>query len=89
MRVYSIKVIGKHSDLSSKLYYGLALGLEDALNLACEKAQQDGWSEIDIDSVDKFAAVSFAPWLSKDSEDYFERLKVPENNDNEVQKCQQ
>ena len=84
MFVYAITVKGTHQDLLSKRYYGVALNLDDALNLVCEKAQADGWSEIDVDSFEKFAEVSFAPWLSKDSEDYFERLKVPENIDNEV-----
>ena len=77
--VYGITVKGVHPDLFCKRYYGVALNLDDALNLVSEKAESDGWSEIDIDSVEKLGDLSFAPWNSK----YYEE------NESEVEKCQQ
>jgi len=65
--IYSVNVEGIHPVYPQKRYYGVALNLDDALNLAFEKALDDGFQRpLDVESFDKMGEVSFAPWNSKD-----------------------
>ena len=82
--VFSINVKGTHADLYAKRYYGVARDIHEAMNLAIEKACDEGWTDVYIDEVTRFDSVAFAPWLSEDpclSEDV-------EENESEVEKCQ-
>jgi len=76
--VFGITISGIHPDLVQKRYHGVALHIDDAMNLVQEKAFADGWSEITFEDITRIADVSFAPWLSKDYEE----------NESEVDPCQ-
>ena len=76
--LFGITISGVHPDLVQKRYCGVALHIEDAMNLVQEKAIDDGWSGITFEDITKIADVSFAPWLSKDYEE----------NESEAEPCQ-
>jgi len=76
--VFSVNVKGTHADLFSKRYYGVASDIHVAMDLATKKALDEGWNNVYIDDVTRFDDVSFAPWLSDQSNE----------NESEVKKCQ-
>jgi hypothetical protein len=66
--VYGITISGKHPDFLQKRYFGVAINLDDAMNLVQEKAESDGWSQIDLEDVSRLGDLSFARWLSEDEQ---------------------
>ena len=74
--VYGITITGNHPDLFYKRFYGVAIHLDDALILIQEKAESDGWSEIEIEDITRLGELSFAPWLSED--DAINLTEVPQ-----------
>lgn len=75
--VFGISIRGIHPDFIQKRYYGVALDMNQAVELVKEKAIEDGWTEIRYNEVSEIGDVSFAPWNSIEYEE----------NESEVEKC--
>ena len=76
LTIYAVSVSGKHPDFFTKRYYGVALHVEDAMLLVGERAETDGWTEIDFEEVTRLGDVSFAGWLSESAPDNAEEGDV-------------
>jgi hypothetical protein len=75
LTLFAVAVKGRHPDLISKRYRGVALNIGQAMDLAVDRAMTDGWDEIEFDEVTDLGPVSFAPWLTMaDEEDEVARM---------------
>jgi hypothetical protein len=72
--VFGVSVVGKHPDLLTKRFYGIANSIEEAIDLTKEKATSDGWTSIKIDDISNLGTLSFA--------------KCPCLDESEVEICQ-
>ena len=69
LSIFGVTVRGMHPDFVFKRYYGLAVSIESAMEMAHTKALTEGWKQIELDDVSKIGPIDFCPdFLKKESE---------------------